>query len=244
MTNDELKRRAERAHFERFCDAARLPLIPESIEQPEPPAPDLVAKFESIGPVSFELVRLDDADRLTRLHLMQQMPNFLERAFEALPVKQKEALRAQYADAHITLDFRGAATLADRRRALPFLWNTLGAQPSGFRGEVDLWDLRPPRAISMIHVSRVKTGGRPWFRSLTCGYTLPLAADRIGQKLQMRYECDTPLELLAYVEYGEMAHANAADEIAEVTLPSLPSSQFRRVWVYEGLHRRVGLTLP
>ena len=63
---------------------------------------------------------------------------------------------------------------------------------------------------------------------------LPLAADRIGAKLQKRYQYTEPLDLLAYVHWGELAHANAADEIAAVVTRHLFGSQFRQVWVYDG----------
>jgi hypothetical protein len=91
-------------------------------------------------------------------------------------------------------------------------------------------------------VNRGKTpGGIPYFKTQTAGYVFPLAADRIGEKLQKRYQCREPLNLLAYVDWGELAHINAADEIAAVVSQHLAGSQFRQVWVYEGLLRRVAL---
>ena len=75
-------------------------------------------------------------------------------------------------------------------------------------------------------MNRGKTvDGLPYFKTQTASYVLPLAADRIGEKLQKRYECTEPLELLAYVHWGEFAHANAADEIASVVSRYLPGSQ-------------------
>ena len=70
---------------------------------------------------------------------------------------------------------------------------------------------------------------------------LPLVADRIGAKLQKRYQCAAPLDLLAYVHWGELAHMNATDEIVTVVNRYLPGSQFRQVWLYEELLRRVAL---
>jgi hypothetical protein len=81
----EAKRAHERWTFEAFCAAANLPLVPGSIEQPEPPAPDLVAEFAGAGRIAFELVRLNDPDQLIRLRLMHRMPGFLDRQFAALP---------------------------------------------------------------------------------------------------------------------------------------------------------------
>jgi hypothetical protein len=240
----DFKRDHELRTFQQFCDAAALKIVPDTVCQPDPPAPDLIAELEGEGRVAFELVRLNDPDQLTRLSLMQQTPQFLQAEFAALPAKCHEDLRAKYTDGIITIHFRGAVDFEQRRKALPFIWETLAAQPVGFAGKVDLWDLGAPDAVELIWVNRGKTpGGVPYFKTQTAGYVLPLVADRIGEKLQKRYQCTEPLDLLAYVHWGELAHANAADEIADVVTRHLFGSQFRQVWVYEGLLRRVALRL-
>jgi hypothetical protein len=238
------KRIGERRHFEWFCQAAELPLIPGCIEQPEPPAPDIIAEFAGLGRIAFELVRLNDPDHLTRLRLLHQMPGFLDGQLAALQVERRQALTAKFRDAYITIDFQGAASLAQRRQAMPFVWDMLDAVPDDFRGAVDLYGKNPPAELSMIWVSRIKTDGRPYFRSQSIGYVLPLRPEEITGKLRKSYATDHPLELLAYVENGEMAHLNAEREIREVVNRWLPGSQFRRVWVFEGLLRNVSLSLP
>ena len=118
----------------------------------------------------------------------------------------------------------------------------LASLPPGHTGKIDLWATDAPAAIELIWVNRGKTpGGIPYFKTQTSGYVLPLVADRIAAKVQKRYECDVPLELLAYIDWGELAYANARDEITALVQQHLSSSQFRRVWVYEGLLRRVAL---
>jgi hypothetical protein len=226
-----------------FCTAAELPLVPSSIEQPEPPAPDLIAELQGIGRVAFELVRLNNPDHLTRFRLMQLMPAFLARQFAALPTDRHQSLTAKYIDGHIIVDFHGAASLAQRRRALPYVWDVLDGLPDGYQGKVDLYGREPPAELAMIWINRVKTAGGPRFRSQTVGYVLPLRVEEIERKLQKRYDTQAPLELLAYVENGEIAHLNDAARITEVVERLLPTSQFRRVWVFEGLLRQVGLCL-
>jgi hypothetical protein len=236
------KREHELRTFEQFCAAAGLTIVPGTVGQPVAPAPDIIAEIEGAGRVAFELVRLNDSDQLTRVNLMQQTPQLLAAAFEVLPPDMHARLCSMYADGIIKVQFRGAVDPGQRKKALPFIWKTLAERPAGFSGKVDLWELGAPEAIELIWVTRGKTvGGIPNFESQTAGYVLPLAAGRIGEKLQKRYECAEPLELLAYVHWGELAHANAADEIASVVNRHLSGSQFRQVWVYEGLLRRVAL---
>jgi hypothetical protein len=132
------KRRHGRATFEAFCAAAELLLVRGTIEPPEPPAADLIVELQGSGRVAFELVRLNDPDHLARFRLMQQMPRFLDRAFAALPPAPHAALADKYSEAHITLDFHGAASLGLRRKALAFIWDILEATPAGHRGKIDL----------------------------------------------------------------------------------------------------------
>lgn len=244
MSAIDFKRDHELRTFRQFCDAAALKIVPDTIRQPDPPTPDLIAELEGEGRVAFELVRLNDPDQLTRLSLMQQTPQFLQTEFGALPLDQRADLTAKYRDGIITIHFRGPVDLGLRRKALPFIWATLAVQPVGFSGKVDLWDLGAPDAVELIWVNRGKTvDDVPYFKTQTAGYVLPLVADRIGEKLQKRYQCTEPLDLLAYIHWGELAHANAADEIAAVVNRHLSGSQFRQVWVYEGLLGQVALRL-
>jgi hypothetical protein len=63
----DFKREHELRTFQQFCDAAALRIVPDTVRQPDPPAPDLIAELEGNGRVAFELVRLNDPDQLTRL---------------------------------------------------------------------------------------------------------------------------------------------------------------------------------
>jgi hypothetical protein len=224
----DAKRQHEQETFNAFCEAAQLSVEAGSFRQPDPPAPDITVNLVDIGPVAFELVRLNDPDQLTRLNLMHQTPAFLDTALMNLDPEMQENFRSAYIDSVITVGFRGAVHLGDRRRALPFFWDTLLALPAGFSGQVDLWGKGAPEAIESIWVSRAITGGRPWFKTYTTGYVLPLVAERIAEKLSKRYICSEPLELLAYVHWGELAHLGAADEISMVVNQRIEGSQWRR----------------
>ncbi len=81
MPTFDFKRDHELRTFQQFCDAAGFKIIPDTVSQPNPPAPDLIAELEGEGRVAFELVRLNDPDQLTRLSLMHQTPQFLQAEF-------------------------------------------------------------------------------------------------------------------------------------------------------------------
>jgi hypothetical protein len=50
------------------------------------------------------------------------------------------------------------------------------------------------------------------------------------------------LELLAYMEIGALAYLSDEGAIGDAVSANLPTSQFRRVWIYEALMRRVPLS--
>lgn len=48
----------------------------------------------------------------------------------------------------------------------------------------------------------------------------------------------------AYCQIGKLAHLTDEPSIRATVQRYLPESQFRRVWIYEGLLRRVALSIP
>jgi hypothetical protein len=62
MTKDEAKAAEERAVFRDFAAAARLRIVPESVQSRPPPEPDILCAFQDGSCVAFELVRLVDQD--------------------------------------------------------------------------------------------------------------------------------------------------------------------------------------
>ena len=79
-----------------------------------------VATKEIVGAgiIAFELVRLNDGDHLVRFSLMQKTRMLLDREFAALDAATHAALTRKYSDALMTVAFSGAASLAERRKAL------------------------------------------------------------------------------------------------------------------------------
>lgn len=60
MNKEEAKASWERAVFRNFAAAARLPVVPDSIESRSPPEPDILCEYIDGDRVAFELVELVD----------------------------------------------------------------------------------------------------------------------------------------------------------------------------------------
>jgi hypothetical protein len=110
----KIHREAKPAHEKRifleFCDAAHLPLVPDSIRQPDPP--DVTADLEGSGTRAFELVRLNHNEELMSTSLLRESSHFWTEQFARLPAPHRERLASMYSDAHVLLQFSRPTQLA------------------------------------------------------------------------------------------------------------------------------------
>jgi hypothetical protein len=63
---------------------------------------------------------------------------------------QLRTLRSLYSDALITVAFRGAPNLTERRRALALVWQTLPSLDAGYKGIIELYWLDLPPVIEVL----------------------------------------------------------------------------------------------
>jgi hypothetical protein len=82
--------------FRRFAKVSALPIIPESIEQPPRPEPDILCEIIGQGRVAFELTRIDDKEYWHKSIGMQKR----SKQFEAEMAKDP-ATKERYRGAHI-----------------------------------------------------------------------------------------------------------------------------------------------
>jgi hypothetical protein len=232
------KHRRERAVFEQFAASAGLIVVPGSLQQLRPPAPDIIVELSTLGRVAFELVRINNPEQLAVNSLRQQSRILLNAEFAKLDPQRRGRLSSLYVDGIITFFFRGTCSLAERRTALPFVWDELKILPPGYKGKLDLYGKSPPAALELVYISRAKTFGHLEFQCFSCGFVPLPCLDEIAGKLAKSYDCAEPLELIAYLEFGELAHARSEGDLKELVTCILPSSRFRRVWVFEQLLRR------
>jgi hypothetical protein len=74
------KKRQELHVFQALAPLAGLTVVPESISQPEPPAPDIACEVARYGKMTFELTALDASSTRQRLAHMQATPKAWIRA--------------------------------------------------------------------------------------------------------------------------------------------------------------------
>jgi hypothetical protein len=225
----------ERQIFARFCGAAGLEILDGSIEQPKRDPPDLRAHVKGQGPTAFELVRLNTAADLKYKYRLQPGEKSFNSSFAALPDGRRDALNRKFARGGVAISFSGSEPDSARKRALGFLWRLLEDIPAEYHGEVRLPRPSAPLALDSVYVMKPHCSDGPHWRTFGSRGPDEIDLDQLRKKLETPYDGSERLELLAYVDQGEIAWHGATEHIAQLVAEILPRSKFHTVWVYEGL---------
>jgi hypothetical protein len=223
----------ERKTFEFLVPFTGMVVVPDSIEQKPPPAPDIECQIEGLGPVAFELVALDADDTRTRLSHWRATLETWERALKTWSQEEQEALRANCQDVTLSLNMDEKAGSEARTAIMREIQARLLAKGAGFKGELFEGDDYPEYLEgARVHRGQVTDGPRIYAPS--AGAWLAPQIDKIREKLaDKNYQTERPLELMAYATHdGVDAHIESLPLIDECVKRHLPGSRFRRVWVF------------
>jgi hypothetical protein len=233
MTEDLTKEQVERRIFEALAPLVGLSVVPGSIRQLRPPAPDIECEVIGVGPKAVELVAVDAPQTRRRLESMRTTNEAWNRAFALRSAVEKEALKSRCADMFLSVHFDEAAGARDRTRLMHLIQDRLLGLPVGFSGEL-YSEIDAPAEVDWAKVfhSNVKDG--PHIVSPSAGHWLPPQLEKIQEKLVAKtYRTDAPLELFAYSRHDEVdGHVGGLAAIEECVKRHLPGSQFERVSVF------------
>jgi hypothetical protein len=90
LTKEEIEFRV----FEALAPLAGLNVVPGSILQPPPPAPDIYCEIAGAGPLAVELVAIDDDETRTRLNHMYNTKEAWRRALSKWPPREQAQVQA------------------------------------------------------------------------------------------------------------------------------------------------------
>jgi hypothetical protein len=241
MTSREAQKKLHEKHaFLRFCDAAGLSIAESSIQQPGPPAPDILVVQDGIAVEAFELVRLDPEDQLTRHQAMLRSGHLLHAGLDTLPAPIKEQFQRLFRNFHISVSFNESSGIRDRRRDIPATLQLMLEHAGEDELRLERPAVRLPGAIAFVRAQRFANLDGPQFGAGTSGYVPRLNVSALKRKLlRTDYACDVPLSLLAYIDLGEVSHKADEDELPEVIRTHIASSAFQKVWLHESFLHRV-----
>jgi hypothetical protein len=148
--------------FEALAPMIGYEVVPGSIQQPDPPQPDVLCEIVRVGPLAVELVAIDDPVTRTRINNMFGTRDAWNEAARQWAVPERLILDADLHDAHISAQFAEAAGIRDRTAALHALQMFLLARPR-FSGDVGTEEIGAPRGFESARVFRGRmTRPGPW----------------------------------------------------------------------------------
>jgi hypothetical protein len=128
------KAQVELRVFERLASLAGYHVVPGSIRQNPPPAPDIACEVVGVGPLTVELVALDHEDTRTRLSNMFLTDDAWDRALKTRPQLEQARMRAECDDVFLSLQFDESAGSRTRRDALLAIQDRILALAPRFAG--------------------------------------------------------------------------------------------------------------
>lgn len=242
----EAQQQDERFIFERLAALAGMRIVPDSIRQNDPPAPDIECEVEGLGPIAVELVALDARYTRMRRANMRTACAAWERALPRLSASQQARLRAECEDVFLSLLISNDAGTRDRTELMHKIQKEILTKPRGFKGDL----FGPPDFPHGLSKATMHRGGVTNGPRISCpsvGSVLQPQLEMIEEKLSRKtYRTSAPLELFAYSTHDEVdAHVNSMQLIDECVRKHLPSSAFRRVRVFDyGIAQQLKYSYP
>jgi hypothetical protein len=233
------KEQDERLIFEELAWQAGLAVVPGSIQQAGPPAPDIACLIAPGDPLAVELVALDDNTTRTRLANMHATDDAWARALDLQSPSDRLRVTAECADMHLSFNLRENLGTRDRAKLFALVQLEILRLPTGYAGELfgpsdypaGLWK-------AVAHRGHVTNGPRLFAPS--AGSWAPPQYDKLTEKLTRKsYRTWHPMELFAYSRYEDMLASNdVLPEIARRIQADIRSSPFQRVRVFDVFSRR------
>jgi hypothetical protein len=235
----------EREVFLRFAKAHPSAIALKSIESRNSPEPDIYCRA-SEGPIAFELVELLDSDEVRDHRRAIDLPAALRRAYGELPADHRRRVQQRVGDAQVNIVFHDTASATARERLIPKIIDFLATVDEAIEGEVPRQTWWKGTIKAMLLDRRHRLIGPLFYVSATPRCAADPTLFRIRNKFDKVYEGKAPRELLAYYGYQcRPAPEPLWRELVEKFLrENVGASQFRRVWLFDYLERRVNLVVP
>ena len=230
LTKEQIERRV----FEVLAPLAGIDVLPGSIRQLPPPAPDILCASQAGEQLGFELVALDDEYTRKRLALWNSTDLAWDRALASWPEADQTQIKTRCTGLHLSVTFNEAAALRARTQIMREIQKRLLNNDAQFAGEL-FPKHEMPAELTWARVFRgvVAGAGAPHITTSSAGSWCAPQIDKIKEKLvDKRYEIEAPLELIAYAVHDEPdGHVDSLTLIKRCIDTYLPGSRFDRVSV-------------
>jgi len=238
------QRQEELAVFRRFVQVCPLPICLDSVESRSEPEPDIRCALEDHTVLAFELTEILDKTVARRRNAMYRALDTFRNLISDLSAYDRGTFNCRYRDAVFLVSLTPGSSGPKRNQGCRALMTLLLEDSVELLslGDYETVVIPKRRNLSSIQNVRVLRGlaSEPRFDVSAGGFFVVPAIDKISAKFKKRYQCDCPIELLAYFD-------GQPKVTEELWLPALvrfmraeaERSQFRRIWVYDNKKKRI-----
>lgn len=234
MSNGHASR--ELAIFCGFGESCELPIIQHTIQNREPPEPDILCEVERIGALAFELLEILDENRIARtLGIQNRAMDEFRNGYRAMPDEDQAKMRAGLGNATVRVRISGAVSLNKRREAIREVLESLLNVDAQFEGKYQL----PAELGRIVSVTIVRGNfDGPRFPVIAASHYDPIPTAGLMRKFAKGYKCQAPIDLLAYFDSQHAPLDQQIDALREIVIALIASSPFQRVWIYDANSQR------
>lgn len=223
----------EREVFDSFVTVAPFKVVSGSVENRDPPEPDIVCEIEEYGRVGFELTELIDQNFMARLNLMFNTKKHLSKYWKTeLSDDDSDSFKNKYANALIHVVYVEGLSLRKRKSVSRSLFDALNELPDGEEGTKLKGDKKLSHRIREVRIRRGNLVG-PIVDVDSFGWLGDPTYDALSKKFAKNYNCDYPIELVAHIETDLLPPDGAWIMAADKAVAQLGDSPFTRLWVFD-----------
>lgn len=223
----------EKSVFESFSQVAPFIVTQGTIENRNPPEPDIVCTIENRGQVGFELTELIDQSHMERIALMFHTRNYLNNYWKDNLNKDKSSIfYNKYKDALLHFDFSQNSRLNERKAVIEIVFSMLldlddDAEGIHFESNPELLPIFEYVNINHIGINgpNIDVGSSGWLGDPT--------ASAIKKKCSKKYTGDYPIELLAHIETNLLPPDDVWLPSIEGHATQIDESPFDKLWVFD-----------
>lgn len=237
----------ELAIFEIFVRTSSLPVFPGSILKRPPPEPDILCDVEGEGPVAFELGEILGEEFAGHTYTRPRLRQRFNDEYARLDAMVRADIEARLgAPPAVIVSFTPGTPSGRWARAIQPILSFLAAHRHTLvAGEVRVWEFPALYALLTDMDVMPATSGRPGLHAAEMTELTDESRRVLGAKFNKQYHGAAPKELLAYYASQPPSSDPAwVSGIASFIEEHRPFSSFRRVWLFDGFHRRIVLVDP